>query len=85
MDKVKASRIPTHSSKSSKSDAATANIPCSINILEKDVSENPECYIMVQVSFFLVEVKKESGGPTHCRSKSNLQPHQQCKDRSLAR
>jgi hypothetical protein len=45
-DFVKASKI-RRSSKSSKSDAAAANIPSSINILEKDVSENPGFYIMV--------------------------------------
>jgi len=77
-----------NSSKVSKSDAATANIPSSIDILEKDVSENPEFYIMAQVSFFFLgggyEVK-ESGEATHCRSESDLRPHQPYKGRSFAR
>ena len=71
------------SSKISKSDAAIANIPCSINILEKDVSKNPKSYIMVQVK---ISVTKESGKPTHRQSiEPDLQSHQPYKVRSLAR
>jgi hypothetical protein len=45
MDFLKASR---RSSKGSKSDAATANVPSGINVLKEDVSENPESYITVK-------------------------------------
>jgi hypothetical protein len=41
-------RLP---SKSSKFNAATADIPSSINVLEEDVSENPEFNIVVQGTF----------------------------------
>lgn len=67
------------SSKGSKSYAAIANIPSRINVLEKDVSKNPEFYVMVSFA------KKESGETTHCRSESGLQPRQQYKCPSFGR
>ena len=67
--------------KGSKSDAAIANIPCGINVLEEDISENPESYIMFKVSF----ATNKSGNPTNRRSDLDLQPHQQDKYWSLGR
>ncbi len=40
------------SSKVSKSYAATVNIPSGINVLEEDISKNPEFYIMVKSALF---------------------------------
>jgi hypothetical protein len=58
------------SSKGSKSDAGITNIPSRINVLQKDVSDDPEAYVMVSFA------TTESGEPTHWWSDSGTQTRQ---------